>query len=471
MSMQHRRALVLLLGLAASAGLARGEPTGLDLVRFSHSIETLAEAVRPAVVQVFVSGYSGRGGIVEATGDLLSLQRSTGSGVILGKDGYIVTNAHVVSGARRVQVRLATASKGPAAPRSILSAAGEMLGAQIVGIDTETDLAVLKVPRTDLLALELADSDSVRAGQLVFAFGSPLGLQNSVTVGVVSSVARQLRDEDPMIYLQTDAPINPGNSGGPLVDAEGRVIGINTLILSRSGGSEGIGFAAPSNIVRNVFEQLRASGTVRRGSIGVQAQTLTPTMAAALGLQRDWGVILGDVLPGSPAEKAGLKVGDVVVSVEGKPMENGRQFDVNLYRLRSGQSATLEYLRGGETRRVQVGIVERRDVAGELLPLVHPDTHVVTQLGILGLDITPEVAAHLEGLRQTQGVVVVSRAADAPYLDLGLLPGDVIHQINGQPVRTLLELRQKLAALKPLAAVALQVERNGLLQFVAFELE
>lgn len=442
-----------------------------ELAQLSGSLESLVDRVGPGVVQIFVSGYSGQGGIVEGTADLLSRQRGMGSGIILDSDGYIVTNAHVVSGARRVQVRITRGLTGNTEQGSILTAPGELLGAQVVGIDTETDLAVLKVARKGLPHLQLADSDAVRAGQLVFAFGSPLGLENSVTMGIVSSAARQLRQEDPMIYIQTDAPINPGNSGGPLVDAQGNVIGVNTMIFSRSGGSEGIGFAAPSNIVRTVYEQLRATGTVRRGIIGVQAQTINHLLATALQLRRERGVILGDVLPGSPAEKAGLEVGDVVVTLDGKPMENARQFDVNLYQRRAGQQVKLEIERRGEARTVQVEVAERPDVTRSLQPLVTPETNLVPDLGILALDVTPEISKLLPPLRQSHGVVVVGRAAEAPYLDLGILPGDVIHQINDKPVLHLSDLRQELSKLRAYDAVVLQVERQGVFRFVTFEFE
>ena len=186
----------------------------------------------------------------------------------------------------------------------------------------------------------------LKPGQIVMAFGSPLGLNASVTMGVVSAVARQLEPEDPMIYVQTDAPINPGNSGGPLVDADGRVVGINTLIYSQSGGHEGIGFAAPSNIVRNVFDQIRKTGRVRRGEIGVITQTITPLIAEGLGLSQDWGVVDSDVDPNGPGGRAGLQAGDIVLALDGKPMENGRQFQVNFYTRGVGAPVTLEILRG-----------------------------------------------------------------------------------------------------------------------------
>ena len=197
------------------------------------------------------------------------LERSSGSGVIVDPDGYIVTNAHVVERATRIEVELPLAATGSAPGSSILRRRGRMVGAQVVAIDHETDIAVLKVEAKGLPVLPFGDSEALRPGQIVLAFGSPLGLESSVTMGVVSAVARQLTPEDPMIYIQTDAPINPGNSGGALVDTEGRLVGINTLIYSQSGGNEGIGFAAPSNIVRNVFAQIRKTGRVRRGEIGV----------------------------------------------------------------------------------------------------------------------------------------------------------------------------------------------------------
>ncbi len=259
-------------------GQARPVPPGLDAL--SNAFEDLSRRVSPSVVQVVVTGYGTGGEEAPSADALLGLRRTGGSGVILDPNGYIITNSHVVEGARRVQVVLPRPT--PAAGNSILRPRGVPLDAKIVGIDDETDLAVLKIEEKNLPALPLGDSDALRQGQIVLAYGSPLGLENSVSMGIVSAVGRQLEIDDPMVYIQTDAPINPGNSGGPLVDTEGRVVGINTMILSQSGGNEGLGFAAPSNIVKTVFEQIRSGGRVRRGTIGVFAQTITPTLAAAL---------------------------------------------------------------------------------------------------------------------------------------------------------------------------------------------
>ena len=257
----------------------------------------------------------------------------------------------------------------------------------MVGIDQESDLALLKVVETGLPFLPLGDSEALRQGQIVVALGSPLGLEGSVTFGVVSAVARQVKPDGRMVYIQTDAPINPGNSGGPLLDAEGQVVGINSFILTQSGGSEGIGFAAPSNIVRTVIDQLRKTGRVRRGEIGVVAQTITPTLAAGLGLGQTWGVVLADVTPDGPGAAAGLRVADIVLTLDGKVTENARQFLVNLYPHAVGDTVILEVLRGTERRKVPVAVVERPSDPARLADLVSPERNVVGRLGILGLDL------------------------------------------------------------------------------------
>jgi serine protease Do len=340
------------------------------------------------------------------------------------------------------------------------------LQGELVGIDRETDLAVLRIPATGLPVARLADSDSLEPGELVLALGSPLGLASTVTMGVVSAVGRQLQEDDRMVYIQTDTPINPGNSGGPLVTADGAVAGINTLILSQSGGSEGIGFAAPSNIVRHVVDQLRQYGRVRRGDIGVFAQTITPAMATALRLPQNWGVVVGDVYPGGPADKAGLQTGDVVLSVNGKVVENGRQFDVTLYRQPLGQPVALDVRRGLQHQTIRVPVIERQDNAARLGSLVTPEKNLVPRLGVLGLDMTKELAAQIPGLRQPSGVVVAALTPDATAGQGGLQPGDVIYAVNGTAVATVADLRQSLSALNSGDTVVLQVLRDSKLRYV-----
>jgi serine protease Do len=290
-------------------------------------------------------------------------------------------------------------------------------------------------------------------------------------MGVVSAVARQLTPDDPMIYIQTDATINPGNSGGALVDTAGKLVGINTLIYSQSGGSEGIGFAAPSNIVRNVFTQIRKQGRVRRGEIGVNSQTITPLMAEALGLDFDAGVILADVTPGGPAEKAGLEPGDIVLTLDGKPMENGRQFRINVYARGVGEQVALEIRRGDRTRTVKVSVVERANDTGELEALIGSQ-QAIRPLGVVMLDLNSTVAAMLPSVRREKGAVVARVTPETPFSQQGRLqPGDVIYALNGQVVRSAEDLKAFAAQLKPSSAAVLLIEREGTLMYLAFRVE
>ncbi len=462
-------ALLLSVWLALPAS---AQVEGVDnLPGFSAALQTLSQEVGHAVVQVLVVGYGPPPGASPSTAALLSSRRGSGSGVILDPAGYIVTNAHVVAGARRVQVQLAGEQDDDSVRRSILRARGKLVGARIVGVDRETDLAVLKIDGTDLPYLELADSDELNQGELVLAFGSPMGMRNSVSIGVVSSLARQLRQEDPMIYIQTDAAINPGNSGGPLVNTRGQVVGINTMILSMSGGSDGIGFAAPSNIVRTIFEQIRATGRVRRGQLGVRAQTITPTLAAGLGLERIWGVVLSDVFPDGPADRAGLKIGDVVLTLDGKVMENGRQLEVHVYGRKVGERVTVEVLRGSDQRSIRVEVTERPRSPKGFGELVSPERNLIAELGILALDLDQDLARMLAPLRRRTGVVVASMAADAPFWEGGFAAGDIIHEFNGRQITSLDNLRAALAQLGPGDPVVIQVERRQEMVYVEFVLE
>jgi serine protease Do len=274
-----------------------------------------------------------------------------------------------------------------------------------------------------------------------------------------------------MIYVQTDAPINPGNSGGALVDAEGRLVGINTLIYSQGGGSEGIGFAAPSNIVRNVFLQIKKTGGVRRGEIGVHAQTITPMMAEALGLTYDAGVILADVPPDSPAARAGLRSGDVVLRLDGKPMENGRQFRINIYTRGAGEQVALDVRRGDQTLTVRVPVGERDTETVRLEELIGPQLPI-GRLGIVALDVTPAIAQLLPRLRRREGAVVAKVRPDAPFSQQGRLkPGDVIYALNGQPIAGVGALKSAVDALQPGAAVVLLLERDQTLMYLSFRVE
>ena len=402
--------------------MAEQVPSKTPSVRgLSEALVGVAEKVTPAVAMVTTEGYQqvayNPPGVTS-----FGLRRAGGSGVIVSADGYIVTNAHVVAGATRIQVQLS--SNGAPVGRSIVRPHGRVSPARLVGLDAETDLALLKVDAEGLPFLELADSDSVRQGQLVVAVGSPSGLESSMSMGVISAVARQLQPDDRVVHLQTDAPINPGNSGGALVDIEGRLVGINTMILTQSGGSEGLGFAVPSNIVRFVIDQMRRNGFVLRGEIGAEAQTVTPGLAPALGLARDSGVILADVLPGGPADIAGLKIGDIVLSLNGKPMENARQFHVNLYQQSVSSVVTLQVSRGIETFEKRVVVLARSNSPERFASRVNEEQHLLPRLSILALPIDASIAELLTGPpRRTYGILVARLAMTTNGPSGDLLPG------------------------------------------------
>jgi len=438
------------------------------LTEMSASLEATVHQVEPAVVEIFTTSYAPADGVVPRTADLVTTQRASGSGVIVDADGYVVTNAHVVRGANRLRVEMVT----PVAGVSILASRSRTVAAEIVGLDLETDLAVLRISARELPVLPFADSDELKAGQMVMAFGSPMGFRNSVSLGIVSSVARQLEPDSPMIYVQTDAAINPGSSGGPLVDLRGRLVGLNTLIISKAGGSEGLGFAAPSNIVRTVYEQIRAHGHVKRGDIGIRTQTVTPELAAGLGLSRASGAIVSDVMPGSTASRAGLRPGDVVTAVDGKQMENGRQVQVALYRRLAGDVVALDLVRDGQPVRANVMALERRDGLYGLADAVDARQHLVPRLGIVGVDLDRRVAQFLPVARAGAGVVVaatVDGAIDAR--EGGLAQGDVVMAVNRTRVGGLAELRAAVDALKPGDPIVLQLERHGSLMYLAFTVE
>lgn len=460
--MSSSRLLFVLL-LSSSLSLAQPSNKRDALHEFSNSLQNLALSVNRGVVKIISIGYSLGTEDEDSTNTaVLSRQRSLGTGIILTADGYIVTNGHVVQGSRQVRVQLPASEQEIKGRNSVVKPSGKIIDAKVVGVDRETDLAVLKVDKTGLSHLNLGDSESLRPGQLVLAFGNPLGLQNSVSMGVVSSTARQIKPDDPMIYIQTDASINPGNSGGPLVDVNGIVMGVNTFIMSQSGGSEGIGFAIPSNIVKNIFDQIRKDGHVHRGQVGIRTQSLTPALAVGLGLPRDSGVLVGDVTPDGPAEEAGVKIGDIILAMDGKPMENARQFEVNVYRHSVGQAVKLTVLRDARELDLQLSVTERDDDPQRFADLVDPDKNQIKRLGIVAIEIGPKILELLPDLRKPYGVVVAARTAAGPS---ELQPGDVIHEINGAPISTIVALRETLDNAKPDTPLVMQVERDGKMMY------
>jgi len=435
------------------------------LTQLNSSLEALAAKVSPAVVQILVTGYGPLREEDKSQTALIVRQHAVGSGVIVDPNGYIMTNAHVVEGAQRIRVALPLPMTGS----SVAIGKRRILEARLLGQHKETDLALLKIDETDLPTLALL-AQRPQVGQLVFAIGSPEGLQNSVTMGVVSANARQADPSKPLTYIQTDAPINPGNSGGPLVDMNGSVLGINTFILSQGGGSEGLGFAIPARVVDFVYHSLRTYGHVHRVEIGAVTQEITPTLAEALHLAQHWGVIVSDVTPGGPAAAAGLQIQDIILSADDRRVETLPSLSSALYLHRLDQVVKLEILRGTEKKILSIPAIEHHDQMDQLLDTVNPETSLIPRLGVLAIDLPNDLASRL-GSRISSGVIVVGRAADLIMPDTGLEAGDVIHQINTLPVDSTDALRAALGALKSGDPVALQVEREGGLMYVSFEIE
>lgn len=463
--------LILILATAFTTVAQRPatKPPSDPLDEYNNAVEALVKKVWPSVVQVMVTSYGPRQENDRGqTSVVVGRQRSVASGFVIDPDGYIMTNAHVIAGAQKIQIVL----PGPDADGSLTSALSprsKIVNARVVGVTTEIDLALLKIEEK-VPALPLATYTKVRQGELVFAFGSPGGLRNTMTRGIVSSVARQTDPDSPLIYIQTDAAINPGNSGGPLVNAQGEVVGVNTFILSNSGGSEGLNFAVPCATARTVFKQLKQYGQLRRQEIGIGIQTITPTMAASLNLARDYGVIISDVLPGSPADTAGVRSGDVLVTIDDRPADNLPSVNY-MFRLRdSSEKVKLVVLRGRSEQSFSVTAVELKTEWDDVSGNVDPERNLIAPLGILGIEIDPKIASVARGLRGTNGIIVAARAAGANS-EVPLAVGDVIRELNGRPMSTLDALRYTLKALQPGAPITLHLQREGKLIYVSFNLD
>lgn len=461
--------MTLALPCSAIFGQLSTRPPKNLLVDLSGAIRSLSERIAPAVVQISVNGY---GSIEPPNGHSVSLfgkQESIGSGVVVDPEGYIVTNAHVVSGAVSVKVAFTAARSADEKPDA--GAELERVDAKIVGIDSESDLALLKIERNGLKALEFMNSDRLRQGDLVLAFGAPMGLPNSVSLGVVSAPSRSLGADDPMVYVQTDASINPGNSGGALVNMSGVLVGLNTFILSKSGGNEGLGFAIPANTVRDVYLQLRKNGEVKRGELGVFAQNITRVMAKGLSLAREHGVVLGDVEPDGPADKAGLKTGDVLLTLDGQAIGSANQLENRVFRRQAGDTVQLNVLRAKDLLEVSTSVRERVGAGNLLARLVHPEKNLISRLGVLCIQIDKDIAAMIPGLRRQYGLMVAAKSPGGLTQFVDLQTGDIISAINDFPVPFIDTLKSSLDHLNPGDPVVLQIERNGRMQYLAFELD
>ncbi len=454
--------------IAAAASPSRAAPRASPgiLHQLNSAVEGVLARVSPAVVQISVTGY----GPVEGEpgeGAPLARQHAIASGVIVDPDGYIMTNYHVVDGAQRIRVSLAPAG-GEGSARD---GSRRVYEARVVGTHPEADLALLKIDAHRLPTLSIDGKRPVRQGELVFAVGSPQGLASTATMGVVSSVSRQAEVVSPMVYIQTDAPINPGNSGGPLVDVDGEVVGLNTFILSQSGGSQGLGFAIPASMVRLVYDSLRKYGHVHRTEVGASAQTITPPLAAGLGLPRDWGVVVSDVVPGGPAAVAGLAEGDVVDTLDGKPVDSLAALSGALYLHAAEQPVQMKVLRGAKAVTIQIRGVESKHPVEQLVNLSRAEDHLVAKLGVIGVEVSDELRQLMPALRAGPGVVVAARTVEPSSIESGLQTGDVIRAVNRAPVTTVPGLRKAVDGLTAGSPVVIQIDRAGRRRYLSFEME
>jgi Do/DeqQ family serine protease len=360
------------------------------------------------------------------------VEHALGSGVIVQADGHILTNHHVVDGAEDIKVELNST---------------HTYSAKLVGSDAPSDLAVLKISASDLPVLQLGDSDKVRVGDVCLAVGNPLGVGESVTAGIISAKGRStdtVGGGSFQDFLQTDAPINQGNSGGALVNTRGELIGINSQILSSNGGNIGIGFAIPSNMAKNVMNQLLGKGKVQRGMLGVGIQPVTAELASSLGLKEARGVAINSVTSGGPAEKAGLKSGDVILQLNGKDVNDANTLRNEIAAVGPGTEVTLTLLRDGSQRQARVRLGE---LTADRAPAGDEQSGNLaggSKLGVTVAPITPDIAQQLGLRRGTQGVAVESVDPDGPAARAGMQSGDVILEVNRQPVRTTADLAAAL---------------------------
>lgn len=375
-------------------------------------------------------------------------ERSLGSGVIVSADGYIVTNNHVVEKADEIKVTLIDK---------------KTFKGRIVGADPKTDIAIIKIEATGLPTLTWGDSDKLQVGEFVLAIGSPYGLSNTVTMGIISAVGRaNVGIADYEDFIQTDAAINPGNSGGPLVNINGELIGINTAIFSRTGGYQGIGFAVPSNMVRLVIDQLLQKGKVTRGWIGVTIQELTPELAQEFGLKKTKGALVSDVGKDSPAAKAGIMRGDVILEFNGREVKDVSSLRNMVAQSKAGSEITLKILRAGKEFTVKALITELpRDVA-EVTPEQLPDNSELKALtGLTVMDLSKEIIRQLGFNKDEKGVVVVKVEAGSPADDAEIKKGDVIKEINKKAVNSSEDFNRIATNIKTNDSVLLFINRNG----------
>jgi serine protease Do len=370
-------------------------------------------------------------------------RQGEGSGFIVSADGYILTNAHVVADADEVTVRMTDRREYPA---------------KVIGIDKRTDVAVIKIEGKQLPVVKLGDPSKLRPGEWVLAIGSPFTFENSVTAGIVSATGRAMPGEDLVPFIQTDVAVNPGNSGGPLFNLNGEVVGINSQIYSRSGGYMGLSFAIPIDVANNVRQQLVSVGKVTRGRIGVQIQDVNAQLADSFDLDRPRGALVTQVIAGGPSEKAGVKSGDVILSVNGKTVDRSTSLPAVISAIKPGESAKLEVWRDHSSKFVNVKVEEFQE---ETQKVANRDVEEPAKADKLGLSVRP-LGADERKSAETEGYLLVEDVT-GPAAQAGVRPGDVILGVNGKAVKSLAELKNATASSK---TVAILLEREGTQIFV-----
>jgi len=373
---------------------------------------------------------------------------SLGSGVIISADGYIITNNHVIDEADEINVRFAN---------------HEEYEAKIIGRDAKTDVALIKIePKEALPFATFGDSEKLRVGDWIIAIGNPFGFEQTVTAGIVSGKGRTLGSGNYENFIQTDASINPGNSGGPLFNMDGQMVGINTAIYSRSGGNIGIGFAIPINMAQNVIEQLKATGKVTRGWLGVMIQNVSQDLAKQFGLDRPIGALVGEVSPGGPAEKAGILPGDIIVEYKGTEITQMNMLPTLVAQTPVGETVNVALFRNGKKKNVSITVakLEEDEAAAE-----------IGQESVLGLTVqqlTPELAQSLK-IKDKEGIIVANVEPGSAAEEAGLRPGDLILEVNRQEIKNMEEYNKALANLDKKESILLLVKRDTHTRFVVLE--
>ncbi len=471
----------LLIGAVLYLATSAYSPAAQEIAPVQPGVITtfapLVEKVAPSVVTVFTTQTVSRGASAFPFSDDALRQffggpapqkqgkqtlQGLGSGVIVSPDGYILTANHVVSGAEEIMVGLGTELRKYKAKK--------------IGTDPGTDVALLKIDEKNLPAIAFADSEKARAGDIVLAVGNPFGLRQTVTMGIISAVGRGgMGIVDYENFIQTDAAINMGNSGGALVDIKGQLLGINTAIFSRSGGNQGVGFAIPANLARDVMQSLREKGRVVRGYIGASVQTLTPELAEAMKLKgQPTGALVGEVAPKTPSEKTGMKTGDVITAVNGKKISDARELRLIIGSMAPGSKAQMEVNREGQTKTFDVELAEMPAGTTEEGPETSPEENAQPEKttvfgGIAVADVTGEVRSALNFPKDIQGAVIAEIDADSPAGKAGLREGDVIQEVNKQPVKNAKDLVAISQKLKPNEKILLRVYSQGRSGYVALE--